>query len=225
LVDCLGADDERVDRDQYLRLVAETPLVRPPGTGYGYSNVGYSLLAAVIEVVTGDSYETYLHDALFEPAGMASTGYVLPDFDPQDVAVGYVGDEAMGRPNEQPWADDGPYWNLRGNGGILSTAEDMYRWHLALLGDDVLDEASKAALYARHTREGPGADSFYGYGWALIPTGNGSWLVTHNGGNGIFFADFLRFLDEDITIFLATNAARRRDEDAAYRLAAAMLPA
>ena len=52
-----------------------------------------------------------------------------------------------------------------------------------------------------------------------MPTPFDTWLITHNGGNGIFFADFLRFLDEDITIFLATNAARDSDEDAAYVLA------
>jgi CubicO group peptidase (beta-lactamase class C family) len=222
LPDTLGDDDEPVSRDEYLELVASTPLVRSPGTSYEYSNVGYSLLAAVVEIVTGQSYDQYLRDALFEPAGMLSTGYVLPDFDEHDVAVGYDGDEAVGRPNELGWDDDGPFWHLRGNGGILSTAEDMHRWHVALLGDDILDAAAKEKFYARHTTEGPDADTFYGYGWAIVPTPFDTWLVTHNGGNGIFFADFLRFLDEDVTIFLATNAARDSDEDAAYVLAEAI---
>lgn len=222
LPDVLGDDYEPIGRDEFLELVASSPLVREPGGEYEYSNVGYSLLAAVIETVTFGSYEQYLHDALFEPAGMASTGYVIPDFDERDVAVGYDGDEAVGRPNELGWDDDGPFWHLRGNGGILSTAEDMHRWHVALVNEDILDDAAKQEYYARHTREGPGADTFYGYGWAIVPTPFDTWLITHNGGNGIFFADFLRFLDEDVTIFLATNAVRQSDEDAAYALAEAI---
>lgn len=221
LPDVLGDDYEPIGRAEFVDLVARTPLVREPGSEHAYSNVGYSLLAAVIELSTGGSYEAYLREALFVPAGMHDTGYVLADFDRDEVAVGYDGDTATGRPDELPWADDGPYWHLRGNGGLLSTASDMHRWHEALLGDDVLDDDAKEKLYHRHTSEGPGADTFYGYGWAIFPTGRDTWLVTHNGGNGIFLADFLRFLDEDITIFLASNAARGRDEDAAFALAEA----
>ncbi|MDH3683585.1 MAG: beta-lactamase family protein [Acidimicrobiia bacterium] len=223
LPDALGSDYEPVARDAYLQLVVDTPLLQDPGQLYRYSNVGYSLLAAVIEVVTGDSYESYLQETLFEPAGMTSTGYVLPDWDDRIVAVGYDGDRPAGRPHELPWADDGPYWHLRGNGGLLSTADDMYRWHEALLGNDILDDEAKAKYYGRHVTEGPGAQTYYGYGWALFPTPSDTWLVTHNGGNGIFFADFLRFLDEDLTIFVATNSASTADEDVAFRIADAVL--
>jgi CubicO group peptidase (beta-lactamase class C family) len=58
---------------------------------------------------------------------MRQTGYTLPRWKPERIAVGYRNDIAWGRPNEKPWDKDGPYWNLRANGGILSTAADMYR--------------------------------------------------------------------------------------------------
>lgn len=222
LPDALGEDAAPVDREQYLDLVAATPLIHRPGTDYSYSNVGYSLLAAVIETVTGGSYEDYLQEALFGPAGMTSTGYLLPDVPDDAIAVGYDGTERVGRPRDLGWATDGPYWNLRGNGGLLSTAPDMLRWHQALLGEDILDAEAKALFSQPHTPEGAGADTFYGYGWALLPTPFDTWLVTHNGGNGVFFADFLRFLDEDVVVFVATNAATDEDEDTAYRLADAL---
>lgn len=222
LPDGLGDDYATIDRDGYVELVADTPLRRAPGQEYEYSNVGYSLLAAVIETVTEQPYEVYLREALFDPAAMESTGYVLPDWDEHVVAIGYDGDRPLGRPHEQNWADDGPYWHLRGNGGLLSTAEDMHRWHDALLGDRILDADAKAKLYGRHTTEGPGASTYYGYGWAIFPTPFDTWMVTHNGGNGIFFADFLRFLDEDVTIFIATNSVRPPDETAALDLAQAV---
>ena len=218
LVSDVGGDYEPVTRDEFIRRFAESSLLHRVGERYAYANTGYSMLAVVIELVTGQSYEAYLAQALFEPSGMRQTGYVLPDWDDK-VAVGYGGDERFGRPNEQPWAPDGPYWNLRGNGGLLSTAGDMHRWHKALLGESVLDAQAKAKLYGQHTPEGVGAPTYYGYGWALFPTAFDTTLITHNGGNGVFFADFLRFLDEDVTIFVATNAARGADATIGFEVA------
>lgn len=219
----LGGDYEPIDRRELLDRVGDTPLSSQPGTEYAYSNAGYSVLTAVIEIVSSRSYEAYLHETLFEPAGLTSTGYVLPDFDDRDVAVGYDGTHPVGRPNDQRWAQDGPYWNLRGNGGILTTARDMYRWHQALLGDQILDDAAKAKLYDRHTPEDDGAGTYYGYGWVIESTTEDGRLIAHDGGNDIFFADFLRFLDQEVTIFVATNDASTVDEDLAYDLADTVL--
>lgn len=219
LPDALGDDYEAIGRDAFIEQVARASLLHAPGDDYVYSNVGYSLLAIVIELITNDSYEVYLRNALFLPAGMEHTGYVLPAWDEDDIAVGYRGPIAWGKPNEKRWADNGPYWHLRGNGGILSSAEDMYRWHQALLGDDILSAAAKAQFYTPHTSEGAGSGTFYGYGWALFPTPRDTTVVTHNGGNGIFFADFWRFLEEDVTIYFATNAAEQQFELVAENIA------
>ena len=60
-----------------------------PGDEHHYSNLGYSLLAAIIEEASGMGYEEYLSEYLFAPAGMTQTGYVLPDWRPDQVAVEY----------------------------------------------------------------------------------------------------------------------------------------
>jgi hypothetical protein len=108
---------------------------------------------------------------------------------------------------DNEFSDGGPGWHLLGNGGILSTAGDMYRWHRALLGDAILSPASKRKLYAKHVEEGGG--TWYGYGWSIEPTPWGE-MVTHNGGNPFFFADYLRFLDADVVVYLATSSPDRR---------------
>lgn len=207
----LGHDDEPLERDAFIALVASTPV--EPGDAYSYSNVGYGLLAAVVETVSGEPYEEYLKTHLFEPCGMRRTGYLLPECERSEIAVGYDGGERFGRPDERPWADDGPYWHLRGNGGLMSTARDMRKWHDALSGTTVLDGVSTALLHAPHVAEEPGGRVFYGYGWAHFPTAFGTRLVAHNGGNGVFFADFLRFVDEGLTVFVASNAAGDFDDD------------
>lgn len=207
----LGPDDETIDLPAYLDRVATAPFDAEPGEQWGYSNVGYSLLGAVIESVSGTSYEDYLQTALFEPAGMIDTGYLMPDWSDQAVAIGYTGDDSFGRPNEQPWLADGPGWNLRANGGLLSTVPDLMRWEAALLDGSVLDAEAAEKLFTPHVPI-DGGEYFSGYGWLIVPVADDQTLITHNGGNGIFYADFLHLVEEDLTVVLATNVAASVDD-------------
>ena len=210
LVEALGDDYEHTSRAAMVSEALAADLRWPPGTRYRYSNVGYSLLAAIVEVASGDGYEEFLARHLFEPAGMTSTGYVLPDWEPADVAVEYDDrGRSQGRPFEHPWAADGPYWNLRGNGGLLSTARDMFRWHRVLEGDEVLDEPAKRELFRARVREGPHAHSRYAYGWVVLgtPHGPAQW---HNGGNGWSYGEIVRIPTARAFVFWATNQTRSR---------------
>lgn len=203
----LGGDDEPLSRADFLARAFAADLLAAPGEEYRYSNVGYSVLAAVVEEASGQGYESYLAARLFRPAGMTRTGYTLPDWEDAEVAVEYDADGSpRGTPLERPWADDGPYWNLRGNGGILSTARDMYRWHRALIGDDVLDAAARRELFAPHVREAPD-DSYYGYGWVVMDS-EGSGPRWHNGGNGRSYGEIAREPDGSVFVFWVANQAR-----------------
>ncbi len=215
----IGDDYEPLTREQFVERVKNTPLKSLPGARYDYSNVGYSILAAIVELKSGMDYEHFLQEHFFSPAGMKNTGYVLPDWNNNVLAVGYRGKERWGKSTQKKWATDGPYWNLKGNGGILSNVEDMYLWHQALLTDKILDAAARGKYYGRHVKEGPDAETYYGYGWAIFPTKRKTWLVTHNGGNGIFFCDMLRFLDEKVVIIYQTNAMQRGLGNIAFDLA------
>lgn len=212
LRDAFGGNYDVMLRDSLVRLVLETELLGTPGTRYRYSNAGYSLLGAIIEKVSGQTYERFLHEALFAPLGMHRTGYMIPRWAEDELAHGYRDGEAWGTPAEKPWAPDGPYWNLRANGGILSTVGDLYGWHQALEGNAVLSEASKRKLFAPHVPESSGGRSHYGYGWAIFPTSRGTRLIAHDGGNGVFFADFRRYVDEGVVLIGATNHAGPHSE-------------
>ncbi|MCM2269694.1 MAG: beta-lactamase family protein, partial [Thermoanaerobaculia bacterium] len=204
----LGDDRERIGRDDYVRQALAAPLLFAPGGGYEYSNVGFSLAAAIVERVAGAGYETFLRDTLWLPAGMRDTGYHLPAWTPERHAHGVRQDGGdWGTEPGNFFTDGGPGWHLLGNGGVLSTTGDMLRWHRALQGESILSASSKAKLFAKHVDEGGG--TWYGYGWSIEPTPWGE-MVTHNGGNPFFFADYLRFPEADVVVYFTTSSRDRR---------------
>lgn len=208
----VGDDYDPVSRDAMLRAVLGSRLASAPGAEMRYSNLGYSVLAAIVEKVSGMPYERFLRRHLFGPAGMAHTGYVLPRWRPGQVAVEYDSrGRRMGRPFEHPWAADGPYWYLRGNGGLLSTPRDMYRWHRALNGDAVLPVAAKRKMFTPYAvaGEGPEGKLYYGYGWGVLPRSELGRVVEHDGGNDWSFGEYARFLDRRVMVFWITNEAAR----------------
>jgi len=206
LRDSFGNDEDPMLRDELMRRILESPLKRPVGQRYMYSNAGYSMLGAIIEKVSGMGYEAYLRDRFFDPLGMKDTGYVLPKFDKSRLAIGYAGNgRRWGTLLDYPWLDDGPYWHLRCNGGILSTLDDMYTWHRALETDVVLPQKLRDEMFEPHVQEGPESKTYYGYGWVTATTVQGTKVIEHNGGNGFFFADMYRYVDEDVCFIIFTN--------------------
>jgi CubicO group peptidase (beta-lactamase class C family) len=188
-LDGLG-DWDPIDRQEFVRT-------------YESSNAGFSLLGAIIEQLTGKSWEEYVRDRLFLPAGMYETGYVLPQWGDGQLAQGYRGSERWGTVLERPLAEDGPYWVLRANGGVHSNALEMLRWGQALLNGEPLSETSMETYWSPHFDEG-GGDSFYGYGWVVLDLA-GHRVITHNGGNGILFADMAIVPEAELVMVIQTN--------------------
>lgn len=207
LEDVFGGDYEVMTRDGVVRAALGSKLLWAPGTRYRYSNSGYSLLGVVVELLSGMPYEKFLRAHLFDPAGLKKTGYRLASWKPEEMAVGYRADGARwGTPLEKAWAEDGPWWNLRANGGLLSTVGDLYRWHRALAGNKILGEASKRKLFHPHVAMDEAGTSHYGYGWSVSTTPRKTRLVSHSGGNGVFYADFHHYADEGLVVIVGTGA-------------------
>ena len=91
----IGDDRDRVGRDEFVRQALATPLLFAPGTGYEYSNVGFSLAAAIVEKVAGTSYEAFAREALWLPAGMRDTGTTTSSLILPGASVRSAGDSAL----------------------------------------------------------------------------------------------------------------------------------
>ncbi|MEM9073279.1 MAG: serine hydrolase domain-containing protein [Myxococcota bacterium] len=217
----LGFDYDALDRAGFLEDAFAAPLEAEPGEVHLYSNVGYSMAAAIAEVATGATYEAALRTEILDRADLAWTGYLTPAWSERTVATAYQGGVAIVA-NELPWGEEGPYWNLLGNGGLLTTADDLVRWSEALAEEEVLTAESLALYQGRLVDEGFG-DTFYGYGWVqqTTPAGELSW---HDGGNGFYLAEVLRFRDAELTIVMLANEDNRASVRLTRSLARAALP-
>jgi len=155
-----SGDHQAMTRDEALRRILSQQLRFAPGTDEAYSNSGYTLLAAIIENVTGKPYAEYVRTELMEPAGMSSSGFHGEDLWPaSQVARGrgmrVHGDNA---PNRWPF----PTWVLTGAGGMVSNAEDLLHWIRAVRGGEVLGPEALARFYpaSEPNRVYAGGDDF-----------------------------------------------------------------
>ena len=214
-----------ISEQQVMAMVFASPLTSQPGTRYEYTNAGYSVLAAIIEHVSGQDYETFLRQTLFEPAGMLNTGQRQLAWSEDTAARGYDYRRAdpqradLGHLFLTRWQDEPVSWHLLGNGGIHSTPADMERWHRALQQGRILPPSSLRLYQEPHSpRVSPASPGFthYGYGWAVGTNPAGAPVLSHNGGNSIFFASIHRYIRDDILIIHMTNEASREIERMGY---------
>ncbi|MEP6262282.1 MAG: serine hydrolase [Gillisia sp.] len=220
LIGNVGKDYEEISESKFLDKVFSSKLRFEIGTQFSYSNVGYSLLAMIIEKVSGLPYEEFLYGHLWKPAQMEMTGYTRPEFDTELIAVGYNRDNSIwGKPTDKEWDISAPYWHLKGNGGILSTTEDLYKWHISLMADFVLSKEAKQKLYHPELRPEETERSYYAYGWDVSKTTRNTTQLWHNGTNRILYADFLRFIEEGVTLIMLSNKSHPNFDNLNFEIA------
>jgi CubicO group peptidase (beta-lactamase class C family) len=192
------ASDGIADRAEAVRTILALPLEHTPGE-FGYSNDGYSLLAAIVSSVSGLSYEEYLRRHVLEPAGMRQSGFWGEPVTGVEAALAPVR-KSPGRRVAHA------NWGYRGATGLRSTAADLLRWDRALRGDAVLGATAREAAFSAQLVLEENVAS--GYGWQVMRTVRGTRLVTHSGAeSGLeHYASLRRYVDEGITVVLLSNA-------------------
>lgn len=206
----IGADSDPIGAEAYVDKLIKEPLLFNPGSGYGYSNSGYSLLGIIVEQVSGDNYETFLRNELLLPAGLSETGYFLPDWNFDRMAVGYRQGKRWGEIFEKSYlpgrVESGPSWHYRANGGLLTTVDDMHTWLKTVRGHGVLDKDIAERWTTGYVLESNGL-SEYGYGWVVYDHNRWGKVITHSGSNRIFEADFVWLPDRDLFFYIHGNTS------------------
>ena len=170
----------------------DRPLDFPPGEKFSYCNSGYILLGAVIEKVSGMSYESFLKQAIFEPLGLKNTGYDHTETILPNRAAGYerVGE---GLKNAEYLHMSQPF----SAGALYSTVEDLARWDRALLEGKLISKESYARMFT------PEKDG-YAYGW-LIGWMSGRKEIEHGGSINGFKSQIVRNPDQKVCVVVLCN--------------------
>lgn len=212
LIESVGRDFEHTVEADFWHAVFSSQLKHPIGSNYSYSNIGYSVLAKIIEIVTDQEYEAFLQAHIFRPIGMKQTGYLLADWNDSHLAKGYTkGIVDRGSMIDRYLEDKKVSWHLKGNGGINSTHHDMLLWLSALKKHEILNHNSFDLLMDQHAVIDEGR-LYYGYGWGVVTGTDRPTKLSHNGSNGSFAHTILWFVEKDIVILFATNAASLKTE-------------
>jgi CubicO group peptidase (beta-lactamase class C family) len=165
-----------IDRATAVRRILAAALRFPPGTGQAPSHSSFGLLAAIVESASGMPYRDFVRSEILRPLGMTRTGFYgetlglsAPSF-----AVGY-GPSSVGLPNIPPnWGPTS--WLVMGSGGMMSTLDDLVRFH---------DAVASGALFAdKKPRSGPmatvnGSDRGYLYSVADNGSGDQVFLISN----------------------------------------------
>jgi len=192
------------DREKFVKRILSFPLGFEPGTNRAYSNSGFSLLAAIVEKLAGQSYESYLRKNILAPAGMSNTGYVLRKWNNRLVARGYNdGPTDFAYPWTGQWAGKIIPWDLLGNGGLLSTVDDMHKFLVALRDGKLVSEKTKSRMFTVYL---PARDQ--AYGWFVSKTQKDSHRFINHGGDAVpegWNADIRWFPEDDFIAIVLTN--------------------
>lgn len=194
------------------------PLAFEPGEKFAYNNSGYVLLGAIIEKVSGKSYETFLRERIFAPLHMEHTGYEESSKLVPGRAKGY--DEANGSFINAAYLSMALPFSA---GALVSTVDDLAKWDQALYSNRLLSQASLDKWWTPYRLTG-GKSTGYGYGWG-IDSYLGHPVVGHGGGINGFTCQVLRLPSDRVYVAVLTN---RNDESSdpggvARKLAAAAM--
>ena len=181
-----------LDPDEWIRRLGALPLMHQPGEEWLYGTGSY-VLGVLIERAARQPFEAFLRERIFEPLGMADTGFFVPASKIDRLATGYSTDGETGQltlfdgPEKSQWSKAPAFPD--GGGGLVSTADDMLAFGRMLLDDGVYDggrilsRPSVGLMTSDHLTAGQRAASsapslfLDGQGW-----GFGLSIITHRDG-------------------------------------------
>ena len=149
----------------------------PPGEKFEYNNFGYVILGYIIELVSGETYEQFVKNYIFEKAGMAHSYYASDRNVINKRAYGYHKKES-GYVNKTVISFTVPF----SSGSLMSTVGDMLKWQNALNQNILLNAKETQKAFSKYKLNN-GEEFTYGYGWHVKQI-NG--IATREHGGSVF---------------------------------------
>lgn len=189
--------------EELIDFFKNQPMDFAPGERFVYSNSGYVLLGAIIEKVSGKSYEAYIDENIFKLLGMNNSYYgsntrIIPH-------------RVSGYEKGKNEITNASYLSMTipyAGGSLLSTVDDLHRWCQALEAGKVLSQKSLEQMYTP-TKLNNEKTHNYGYGWVL-GTLFGEKTIEHDGGINGFYSYALWVPEKKVFVTALTNCPWRQ---------------
>ncbi len=188
-------------------LVNHIPVrIFPPGKVVAYSNYGATLAGYIVQRLSGEPFEQYVANHIYQPLGMQHSTFVqpLPPALAPDMSQGYAqASDGKSKPFE--------IVEVAPAGSVSASATDMARFMIAQLDDGsdggapILDAKTLALMHSPQSRMAPGMNGFdLGF---YQENRNGLRIIGHAGDTNYFHSDLHLLLDRNVGIFMSFNSA------------------
>ncbi|HEY3112549.1 MAG TPA: serine hydrolase domain-containing protein [Gemmatimonadaceae bacterium] len=183
-------------RDGAVTAILSQRQEYPPGTHYRYADDDYQLLAAIIEVASGETWEDYIKRELLVPARMRSTTF------------------------------QGGDWGHKGANGMRSTASDIYRWITAIHNERLFGRTESRELESplMHVRSEPPFEIHYGYGSRVYVRNGRVVEVMLSGSGDARNSSIARVAADGTIVIVLSNTGQRRGLTWASYVASRLVP-
>jgi len=174
-------------------------LIFKPGTEFSYSSYGYVLLGAIIEKTTGQSYQDYMDENIWQPAQMTSTSIEKSDAIYKNKAGLYI---KLGKVFIRGQKNDLSY--VQAGGGIQSTAQDLLKFGQAILNYKLINPSTTELMMKLSTDKKDEIE--YTFGWDSWLSSKYGRIIEHNGSQ-IGASSYLRiYFDKKIVVAALSNS-------------------
>lgn len=194
---------DKLEESRYagLQFSEEQPLLFDPGTNWSYSLPGYGLLSLIVEKISGQLFSEFIQQQIFDKLGMTQTYFGKKAVIPLKT-TGYIYNPAR---KIYERYEEGIYiqYTAIGAGSILSTVDDLYRWHIGLRDGKLISQASLKKALTSHILPN-GLDVHYGYG-RNINRINGQLFVEHGGVMPNYLSDEWQMPEQNIYFVILSN--------------------
>ncbi|RFB14790.1 class A beta-lactamase-related serine hydrolase [Bacillus sp. HNG] len=205
----LGSDNSDAIQTN-IQLLSDTELTETPGTQHQYSNANYSILAALIEEVSGQSYADFMEERVFKPLGMTHAAADIERATDRGYQSGYQSWFGFPVKSKVPYDNGGaPY------GYIAASSNDMVHYLKALIDGNtkkLVNEELLNLAFSPHVQTGE--TRYYGFGWRITDPGSDNEMIWHSGSTPDSRTDIFFYPESKWGAVILTNKEHILEEAA-----------
>lgn len=223
LSQCSGLPDNRPRDDRHFVLTATDmqsieffkdleEINFEPGTNYEYQNPTFQLCYAIIEKVSGQSFEEYMKQNIFDPSGMTETVYFEAERNIPRMSHGYIPEDSTNAWKQYDYMEES-FFATKADGGIYTSINEFVKWEKALQDNLIICDSLKQIAHSPITTvSGSTFSSYqnrpytsYGYGWFIEEKPGMPRKVYHTGDNGGYQIYAGRFPEKKVLVLVFEN--------------------